>query len=253
MEIQASVHSLHTYNVPQAKFRASVRWLHCKVLGTDVSGDLEKVFLEDGNVIPSIVKWLLSGKPYCTLLAVHTPASDLPRDRLESVIKTLVSKGVNLSDRITVEGLTHSPISLDSHQVLMDTLMVVWAEELISVDTVVCSVQRLPSQLKLETPENLESAFLYWIRMGQEYFSTECSIPVCNVCCVLTVDTESWTGQVTEPWQRKFKLEKCENRASHLDWPVSEEAPKARELMKDVNVSSLFHLLECYCPHLQHQ
>uniref|UniRef100_UPI00398F5D68 calmodulin-regulated spectrin-associated protein 3-like n=1 Tax=Pristiophorus japonicus TaxID=55135 RepID=UPI00398F5D68 len=200
-----------TYSVAQEKFRASVGWLCCKVLGTDVPDDLQTLFLEDGTISPAIAEWLISGEPYCQLLAVSNLPGDLPSCRQERLLQALVSKGKDLMSHqrfgITAEELVARPIRPASHQALLDDVMTVWAEELLRVEKVECSAPQLTSQSGRGSPDCLEKALLRWI---------------------------------------------LENRVRYPDCCPCEDVPKPQSLMKAINVTSLLHLLGCYCPELRH-
>ncbi|XP_041069409.1 uncharacterized protein LOC121291862 isoform X2 [Carcharodon carcharias] len=165
MEVTSSVKVDPTSQGNPADLRASLGWLHSKVLGTDVPDDLEHMFLSNGTISPAVLDWLLSGVPYCMLLTIDHTTTDQPKRRQERVIESLLSKGVNLSDSITVESLVHSPIILAVHQTLIDCLMAVWAAGLLGADKVTRSIPQLPA-VDEDLQDNLELAVLSWIKLN---------------------------------------------------------------------------------------
>ncbi|XP_072329455.1 uncharacterized protein [Scyliorhinus torazame] len=134
-----------TSPVTRAKFQASVGWLRAKVLGTDVSGSLAGVFLNNGNVSPAVSEWLSSGIPYCQLLGIDRGAGEDPRGRQQRFIQFLGSAGVEVSSTITAQRLARTPISLVEHRAVKDSLIGLWIHACLRLDLLVSSIPHLPS------------------------------------------------------------------------------------------------------------
>uniref|UniRef100_A0A3Q2YJR3 Calmodulin regulated spectrin associated protein 1 n=1 Tax=Hippocampus comes TaxID=109280 RepID=A0A3Q2YJR3_HIPCM len=162
------------YDSARAKIEANLRWLLAKAYGVDhVPDDLKDPFYTDQydqeHIKPPVIHLLLSGEIYCRVCGLILRAEQAASLRShQSVLQALSARGVQVRDsddvHVSALDLSTTPLKMSCHMHLIDSLMMAYTMEMISVEKVVSSVKRfsnfIPSK---EHPLDLEDAMVLWI------------------------------------------------------------------------------------------
>jgi calmodulin-regulated spectrin-associated protein len=163
--------SLVTYT---AKQRASVKWLLSKAFNNKVPENLREPFYRDHEnqerLKPQIVGALANAEIYC--MALGNIYSDPNYHNLNhwAILQTLARKGVYVSEpsdaQLTETTLIQTnPLRMSAHMAVIESIMVLYAREVVSPDRVVAAVQRFNqgSQTTPSLPENPEQGLFVWM------------------------------------------------------------------------------------------
>ncbi|KAK2819330.1 hypothetical protein Q5P01_024891 [Channa striata] len=255
MEVQ--VVPLELYDSARAKIDANLRWLFAKAYGEDnIPADMRDPFYTDQyeqeHIKPPIIRLLLSGELYyrvCGLILHAEQAASLQSH--QSVIQALSRKGIYVleTDNTYVSDLdlSSSPIKMSSHIHLIDSLMMAYTAEMISIEKVVTSVKRfLNFSASKELPFDLEDAIVFWINKVntkmREITDKELKI---NQHLL-----ESPSHQKS-PSKWYWKLVPVRYRRDHLSGRTHQHFPVLDDLLKDVSDGmALLSVIHFYCPEL---
>uniref|UniRef100_A0A669E7D0 Calmodulin regulated spectrin-associated protein 1a n=1 Tax=Oreochromis niloticus TaxID=8128 RepID=A0A669E7D0_ORENI len=244
--MEAQVVPLELYDSARAKIDANLRWLFAKAYGTDhVPADLRDPFYTDQyeqeHIKPPIIRMLQSGELYCRVcgLILHAEQAASLQNH-QSVIQALSRKGIYVleTDNTPVSDLdlSASPIKMSAHIHLIDSLMMAYTVEMISIEKVVSSVKRFSTfSASKELPYDLEDAMLFWINKVniklREITEKECKMK---------------QHLLESPSHQKVRY-----RRDHLSGRTLQHFPLLDDLLKDVcDGTALLAVIHFYCPEL---
>ncbi|XP_066503739.1 calmodulin-regulated spectrin-associated protein 2a isoform X2 [Hoplias malabaricus] len=177
--IVPTIKSFDHYDFNRAKIRASLTWLVAKAFGTEsVPDDLKDPFYTDQyeqvHLKPPVVGLLLSAELYCRAGSLILK-SDAAKPLLghDAVIQALAQKGLYVTDQerlVTERDLCKRPIQMSAHLAMIDTLMMAYTVETVSVEKVVACMQRYSTDYaEGDVPYDTEDAVTSWMNKVNEY------------------------------------------------------------------------------------
>ncbi|XP_051989572.1 calmodulin-regulated spectrin-associated protein 2-like isoform X2 [Xyrauchen texanus] len=177
--IVPTIKSFDHYDFTRAKISCSLTWLVAKAFGSDcVPMELEDPFYRDQydqeHVKPPVVSLLLSAELYCRAGSLIL-RSDAAKPLLghNAVIQALAQKGLYVTDQerlVTERDLCKTPIQMTSHLAMIDTLMMAYTVEMVSVERVLTCIQKFTPFLPEEDfPYDAEEAITTWINKVNEH------------------------------------------------------------------------------------
>ncbi|KAF7692617.1 hypothetical protein HF521_010227 [Silurus meridionalis] len=177
--IVPKITSFDQYDFGRAKIACSLTWLVAKAFGSDcIPVELEEPFYKDQyeqeHLKPPVASLLLSAELYCRAGSLIL-RSDAARPLLghNGVIQALAQKGLYVTDQerlVTERDLCKTPIQMSSHLAMIDTLMMAYTVEMISVERVLSCVQKYsPFFPEEDFPYDAEEAVTTWINKVNEY------------------------------------------------------------------------------------
>ncbi|XP_032322731.1 calmodulin-regulated spectrin-associated protein 2 [Camelus ferus] len=167
------------YDFSRAKVACNLAWLVAKAFGTEnVPEELREPFYTDQyeqeHVKPPVVRLLLSAELYCRAGSLILK-SDAAKPLLghDAVIQALAQKGLYVTDReklVTERDLHKKPIQMSAHLAMIDTLMMAYTVEMISVEKVVACAQQYSAFFQAtDLPYDIEDAVMYWVNKVNEH------------------------------------------------------------------------------------
>ncbi|XP_022057775.2 calmodulin-regulated spectrin-associated protein 2 isoform X2 [Acanthochromis polyacanthus] len=183
--IVPSIKSFDHYDFTRAKISCSLTWLVAKAFGSDaVPEELVEPFYRDQynqeHLKPPVACLLQSAELYCRAGSLIL-RSDAVKPLLghNAVIQALAQKGLYVTDQdrlVTERDLTSTPIHMSSHLALIDTLMMAYTVEMVSVERVMSCINRYSSAEPSHTdghiqelPYDTEDAITTWINKVNEH------------------------------------------------------------------------------------
>ncbi|CAG07705.1 unnamed protein product, partial [Tetraodon nigroviridis] len=180
-----AIRSFDHYDFTRAKVSCSLTWLVAKAFGSDaVPEELAEPLYRDQynqeHLKPTVASLLQSAELYCRAGSLIL-RSDAVKPLLghNAVIQALAQKGLYVTDQdrlVTERDLTSMPIHMSSHLALIDTLMMAYTVELMSVERVMSCISRYtsaePSRSEdhfQELPYDTEDAIVTWINKVNEH------------------------------------------------------------------------------------
>ncbi|KAF3858367.1 hypothetical protein F7725_011568 [Dissostichus mawsoni] len=177
--IVPAIKSFDHYDFTRAKISCSLTWLVAKAFGSDaVPEDLVEPLYRDQykqeHLKPPVACLLQSAELYCRAGSLIL-RSDAVKPLLghNAVIQALAQKGLYVTDQdrlVTERDLTSTPIHMSSHLALIDTLMMAYTVEMVSVERVMSCINRYSSADPShgdgniqELPYDTEDAIATWI------------------------------------------------------------------------------------------
>ncbi|XP_051557581.1 calmodulin-regulated spectrin-associated protein 2-like isoform X2 [Myxocyprinus asiaticus] len=240
--IVPTIKSFDHYDFTRAKISCSLTWLIAKAFGSDcVPVELEDPFYRDQydqeHVKPPVVSLLLSAELYCRAGSLIL-RSDAAKPLLghNAVIQALAQKGLYVTDQerlVTERDLCKTPIQMTSHLAMIDTLMMAYTVEMVSVERVLSCIQKCTPFLPEEDfPYDAEEAITTWINKVNEHLR--------NLLAQEQRITD--TGELCTVQKGRFKRENSKARPALC-------LPLVENLLKDNTdgcaLAALFHF---YCP-----
>ncbi|XP_057190985.1 calmodulin-regulated spectrin-associated protein 2 isoform X2 [Triplophysa rosa] len=234
--IVPAIKSFDHYDFTRAKISCSLTWLIAKAFGSDcVPAELEDPFYRDQydqeHVKPPVVSLLLSAELYCRAGSLIL-RSDTAKPLLghNAVIQALAQKGLYVTDQerlVTERDLCKTPIQMSSHLAMIDTLMMAYTVEMVSVERVLTCIQKFTPFIPEEDfPYDSEEAIITWINKVNEHLQH-----------LLTDTKETCTAQ-----KGRLKREDSKTRPALC-------LPLVDNLLKDnTDGCALAVLLHYYCP-----
>ncbi|XP_019901090.2 calmodulin-regulated spectrin-associated protein 2 isoform X1 [Esox lucius] len=242
--IVPSIKAFDHYDFTRAKISCSLTWLVAKAFGSDdVPEELAEPFYRDQynqeHLKPPVACLLLSAELYCRAGSLIL-RSDAVKPLLghNAVIQALAQKGLYVTDQdrlVTERDLTSTPIHMSSHLALMDTLMMAYTVEMVSVERVMACVHRYtpshPDGRIRDLPYDTEDAVTTWINKVNEHLRQ------------IVVDEQRFRESSATASQRaRYRREHAQQRSA----PV---APLVDNLLKDnTDGCALAALIHFYCP-----
>ncbi|XP_028296620.1 calmodulin-regulated spectrin-associated protein 2 isoform X3 [Gouania willdenowi] len=178
--IVPAITSIDHYDFIRAKVCCSITWLVAKAFGSDaVPEELLDPFYRDQynqeHLKPPVAVLLQSAELYCRAgsLILRSDAVK-PLVGHNAVIQALAQKGLYVTDQdrlVTERDLTCTPIHMSSHLALMDTLMMAYTVEMVSVERVTCCISRFShgDGHAHQMPYDTEDAVTTWINKVNEH------------------------------------------------------------------------------------
>uniref|UniRef100_A0A8C8GFU0 Uncharacterized protein n=1 Tax=Oncorhynchus tshawytscha TaxID=74940 RepID=A0A8C8GFU0_ONCTS len=235
---------LELYDSARAKIDANLRWLLAKAYGIDhIPEDLCDPFYTDQyeqeHIKPPVIRLLLSGELYCRVcgLILKGEQASALQSHL-SVIQALSRKGIYVleSDNNPVSDgdLDCIPIKMSSHIPLIDSLMMAYTVEMISIEQVVGCVKRFSTfSASKELPFDLEDAMVFWIN---------------KVNMKMKEITEKET-KIKQHLLESPSHQKVRYRRDNLSGQQLQHFPMLGDLMKDMcDGAALLSVVHFYCP-----
>ncbi|XP_023986426.1 calmodulin-regulated spectrin-associated protein 2 isoform X5 [Physeter macrocephalus] len=167
------------YDFSRAKIACNLAWLVAKAFGTEnVPEELREPFYTDQydqeHIKPPVVNLLLSAELYCRAGSLILK-SDAAKPLLghDAVIQALAQKGLYVTDQeklVTERDLHKKPIQMSAHLAMMDTLMMAYTVEMVSVEKVAACAQQYSAFFQAtDLPYDIEDAVMYWINKVNEH------------------------------------------------------------------------------------
>ncbi|XP_018609661.2 calmodulin-regulated spectrin-associated protein 2a isoform X2 [Scleropages formosus] len=253
--IVPAIKSFDHYDFGRAKICSSVAWLVAKAFGTDsVPAELREPFYTDQynqeHMKPPVAGLLLSAELYCRAGSLILK-SDAAKPLLghDAVIRALAQRGLYVTDQerlVTERDLSKKPIQMSAHLAMIDTLMMAYTVETVSVEKVVSCVQQYASFYPDgDVPYDTEEAVTCWINKVNEYLK---DIIVNEQKARENQSTET-SGGSRSPTKWYWKLvparyRKEQSLPRQVPW-----IPLVDNLLKDcADGCALAALLHFYCP-----
>ncbi|KAL7396657.1 hypothetical protein ABVT39_009481 [Epinephelus coioides] len=244
--VAPAIKSFEHYDLSRAKICCSLTWLVAKAYGTDsIPADLKDPFYTDQyeqeHLKPPVASLLLSADLYCRAGSLILK-SDAPKPLLghDAVIQALAQRGLYVTDQerlVTERDLRKRPLQMSAHLAMIDTLMMAYTVEMVSVEKVMaCIRQYSSSDPEVETPYDTEDAVTTWINKVNEYLKE-----------VISQEQRKRETQSAEPaGSPRARYRKEQASTQSVPW-----IPPVDNLLKDsTDGSALGALLHFYCPQL---
>ncbi|EHH22059.1 calmodulin-regulated spectrin-associated protein 2 isoform X1 [Papio anubis] len=167
------------YDFSRAKIACNLAWLVAKAFGTEnVPEELREPFYTDQydqeHIKPPVVNLLLSAELYCRAGSLILK-SDAAKPLLghDAVIQALAQKGLYVTDQeklVTERDLHKKPIQMSAHLAMIDTLMMAYTVEMVSIEKVIACAQQYSAFFQAtDLPYDIEDAVMYWINKVNEH------------------------------------------------------------------------------------
>ncbi|XP_055007985.1 calmodulin-regulated spectrin-associated protein 2 [Boleophthalmus pectinirostris] len=183
--IVPTIKSFDHYDFTRAKISCSLTWLVAKAFGSDaVPEELVEPFYRDQynqeHLKPPVACLLQSAELYCRAGSLIL-RSDAVKPLLghNAIIQALAQKGLYVTDQdrlVTERDLTSTPIHMSSHLALIDTLMMAYTVEMVSVERVMSCINRFSAAEPFlcdghvqELLYDTEDAIITWINKVNEH------------------------------------------------------------------------------------
>ncbi|XP_034559671.1 calmodulin-regulated spectrin-associated protein 2 [Notolabrus celidotus] len=249
--IVPAIKSFDHYDFTRAKISCSLTWLVAKAFGSDaVPEELVEPFYKDQynqeHLKPPVACLLQSAELYCRAGSLIL-RSDAVKPLLghNAVIQALAQKGLYVTDQdrlVTERDLTSTPIHMSSHLALIDTLMMAYTVEMVSVERMMSCINRYssvePSQSDghvQELPYDTEDAITTWINKVNEHLKD-----------ILVEEQKLREASYQES---NSTIHKARYRKEHAQQRSAPSLPLVENLLKDnTDGCALTTLLHFYCP-----
>ncbi|XP_028918042.1 calmodulin-regulated spectrin-associated protein 2 isoform X2 [Ornithorhynchus anatinus] len=167
------------YDFARAKVACGLAWLVAKAFGTEnVPEELQEPFYTDQydqeHIKPPVVSLLLSAELYCRAgsLILKSEAAK-PLLGHDAVIQALAQKGLYVTDQeklVTERDLHKKPIQMSTHLAMIDTLMMAYTMEMVSIEKVIACAQLYSAFFQAtDLPYDIEDAIMYWINKVNDH------------------------------------------------------------------------------------
>uniref|UniRef100_A0A3Q1IFR0 Calmodulin regulated spectrin-associated protein family, member 2b n=1 Tax=Anabas testudineus TaxID=64144 RepID=A0A3Q1IFR0_ANATE len=249
--IVPTIRSFDHYDFTRAKISCSLTWLVAKAFGSDeVPEELAEPFYRDQynqeHLKPPVACLLQSAELYCRAGSLIL-RSDAVKPLLghNAVIQALAQKGLYVTDQdrlVTERDLTSTPIHMSSHLALIDTLMMAYTVEMVSVERVMSCINRFSSAEPShsdrhiqELPYDTEDAIITWINKVNEHLRD-----------ILVEEQKLREASFQES---NTTTHKARYRREHVQQRNVPSLPLVENLLKDnTDGCALTALLHLYCP-----
>ncbi|XP_034039981.1 calmodulin-regulated spectrin-associated protein 2 isoform X2 [Thalassophryne amazonica] len=249
--IVPAIKSFDHYDFTRAKISCSLTWLVAKAFGSDeVPEELVDPFYRDQynqeHLKPPVACLLQSAELYCRAGSLIL-RSDAVKPLLghNAVIQALAQKGLYVTDQdrlVTERDLTSTPIHMSSHLALIDTLMMAYTVEMVSVERVMSCINRYSSadpsnsdRHIQQLPYDTEDAITTWINKVNEHLRD-----------ILIEEQKLREASLQES---NTATPKARYRREHAQQRNAPSLPLVENLLKDnTDGCALASLLHFYCP-----
>ncbi|XP_071342054.1 calmodulin-regulated spectrin-associated protein 2a isoform X2 [Trachinotus anak] len=255
--VAPAIKSFEHYDFSRAKICCSLTWLVAKAYGTDsIPTDLKDPFYTDQyeqeHLKPPVTSLLLSADLYCRAgsLILKSDASK-PLLGHDAVIQALAQRGLYVTDQerlVTERDLRKRPLQMSAHLAMIDTLMMAYTVETVSVEKVMASISQYSScNPEVETPYDTEDAVTTWINKVNEYLKDI----VAQEQRKKETQSAEPAGSPRSPTKWYMKLVPARYRKEQASTQPVPWIPPVDNLLKDsTDGSALGALLHFYCPQL---
>ncbi|XP_070700804.1 calmodulin-regulated spectrin-associated protein 2 isoform X2 [Pempheris klunzingeri] len=249
--IVPAIKSFDHYDFTRAKISCSLTWLVAKAFGSDAVPEelVEPLYRDQYNqehLKPPVACLLQSAELYCRAGSLIL-RSDAVKPLLghNAVIQALAQKGLYVTDQdrlVTERDLTSTPIHMSSHLALIDTLMMAYTVEMVSVERVMSCINRYSSAEPShsdghiqELPYDTEDAITTWINKVNEHLRD-----------ILVEEQKLREASLQEP---NLTTPKARYRKEHAQHRSAPSLLLVENLLKDnTDGCALTTLLHFYCP-----
>ncbi|XP_047230446.1 calmodulin-regulated spectrin-associated protein 2a isoform X4 [Girardinichthys multiradiatus] len=254
--VAPAIKSFEHYDFSRAKICCSLRWLVSKAYGTDsIPAELKDPFYTDQyeqeHLKPPLASLLLSADLYCragSLILKRDAAKPLLGH--DAVIQALAQRGLYITDQerlVTERDLRKRPLQMGAHLAMIDTLMMAYTVETVSVEKVMAFIHQYSSCHSVEErPYDTEDTLTTWINKVNEFLKDA-------VAQQQKKETQSaeQTGSPRSPTKWYMKLVPARYRKEQALTQPAPWIPPVDNLLKDsTDGSALGSLLHFYCPQL---
>ncbi|CAG5864153.1 unnamed protein product [Menidia menidia] len=257
--IAPAIKPFEHYDFSRAKICCSLTWLVAKAYGTDsIPADLRDPFYTDQyeqeHLKPPVASLLLSADLYCRAGSIILKSdSSKPLLGHDAVIQALAQRGLYVTDQerlVTERDLRKRPLQMSAHLAMIDTLMMAYTVETISVEKVMACMSQYSSSscnTEAETPYDTEDAVTTWINKVNEYLK---DIVMRELRKKETQSAEP-AGSPRSPTKWYMKLVPARYRKDQSSTQTAPWIPPVDNLLKDnTDGSALGALLHFFCPQL---
>ncbi|XP_067370009.1 calmodulin-regulated spectrin-associated protein 2a isoform X2 [Channa argus] len=244
--VAPAIKSFEHYDFSRAKICCSLTWLVAKAYGTDsIPADLKDPFYTDQyeqeHLKPPVTSLLLSADLYCRAGSLILK-SDAAKPLLghDAVIQALAQRGLYVTDQerlVTERDLRKRPLQMSAHLAMIDTLMMAYTVEIMTVDKVMACIRQYSScNPEVEAPYDTEDAVTTWVNKVNEYLKD-----------IMAQEQRKKETQSAEPaGSPRTRYRKEQTSTQPVPW-----IPQVDNLLKDsTDGSALGALLHFYCPQL---
>uniref|UniRef100_A0A672J813 Calmodulin regulated spectrin-associated protein family, member 2a n=1 Tax=Salarias fasciatus TaxID=181472 RepID=A0A672J813_SALFA len=244
--VAPAIKSFEHYDLSRAKICCSLTWLVAKAYGTDsIPADLKDPFYTDQydqeHLKPPVASLLLSADLYCRAGSLILK-SDAAKPLLghEAVIQALAQRGLYVTDQerlVTERDLRKRPLQMSAHLAMIDTLMMAYTVETVSVEKVMACISQYSScDPEVETPYDTEDTVTTWINKVNEYLK--------DIVAQEQRKKETQSAETAGSPRARYRKEQTTTQPA--PW-----IPQVDNLLKDsTDGSALGALMHFYCPHL---
>ncbi|XP_074490684.1 calmodulin-regulated spectrin-associated protein 2a isoform X2 [Sebastes fasciatus] len=255
--VAPSIRSFEHYDFSRAKICCSLTWLVAKAYGTDsIPADLKDPFYTDQyeqeHLKPPVASLLLSADLYCRAGSLVLK-SDTAKPLLghDAVIQALAQRGLYVTDQerlVTERDLRKRPLQMSAHLAMIDTLMMAYTVETVSIEKVMACIRQYSSRdPEVETPYDTEDAVTTWINKVNEYLKDV----VAQEQRKRETQSAEPAGSPRSPTKWYMKLVPARYRKEQASTQLVPWIPPVDNLLKDsTDGSALGALLHFYCPQL---
>ncbi|XP_041126117.1 calmodulin-regulated spectrin-associated protein 2-like isoform X2 [Polyodon spathula] len=254
--IVPAIKAFDHYDFSRAKISCSLAWLVAKAFGTDnVPEDLKEPFYTDQydqeHTKPPVVNLLLSAELYCRAGSLILK-SDAAKPLLghDAVIQALAQKGLYVTDQeklVTERDLRKKPIQISAHLAMIDTLMMAYTVEMVSVEKVVACVQKYSALTETDLPYDTEDAVMSWMNKVNEHLKDI----IMQEQKMRASRCSATTGGPTSPTKWYWKLVPARYRKEQALTRHMPCIPSVENLLKDsTDGGALAALIHFYCPEM---
>ncbi|XP_024135031.1 calmodulin-regulated spectrin-associated protein 2a isoform X3 [Oryzias melastigma] len=249
-----AIKSFEYYDFSRAKICSSLTWLVAKAYGTDsIPTDLKNPFYTDQyeqeHLKPPVASLLLSADLYCRAGSLIL-RSDAAKPLLghDAVIQALAQRGLYVTDQdrlVTERDLRKRPLQMSAHLAMIDTLMMAYTVETVSVEKATACIRQYSSyNPEVDTSFDTEDAVTSWINTVNECLKE-----------IVTHEQKKETqslepaGSPRSPTKWYMKLVPARYRKEQPSTQQTLWIPPVDNLLKDTtDGSALAALIHFYCP-----
>ncbi|XP_061681583.1 calmodulin-regulated spectrin-associated protein 2a isoform X2 [Syngnathoides biaculeatus] len=245
--VAPAIKSFEHYDFTRAKICCSLSWLLSKAYGGDsIPANIREPFYTDQyeqeHLKPPVASLLLSADLYCratSLILKNNPAEPLLGH--DSVIQALAQRGLYVTEHnrlVTERDLRKRPLQMSAHLVLIDSLMMVYSMDTLTVEKVIGSIRQYSSCCsEEEMPYDTEDAVTIWINKINEYLKD-------TLAQEEKKKKETQSAETAESPRARYRKEQSNSQV--IPW-----IPQVDNLLKDTtDGSALAAMLHFYCPQL---
>ncbi|XP_041360750.1 calmodulin-regulated spectrin-associated protein 1-like isoform X2 [Gigantopelta aegis] len=164
---------LDEYQFSRAKLKSSLAWILQKAYREIVPPEFKDPFYENSDggfqVKPQLINSLVSSDVYCQACASMFSETSQQWQGHCSIIQVLSRKGIYVMEKdesaVTETILMQTaPFRVNAHLALIDSLMLAYASEIVSVERAVHAVRRITTfNASSELPSSTEDAIVFWL------------------------------------------------------------------------------------------
>ncbi|XP_054645287.1 calmodulin-regulated spectrin-associated protein 2a isoform X3 [Dunckerocampus dactyliophorus] len=256
--VAPAIKSFEHYDFSRAKICCSLSWLLSKAYGADsIPADMKEPFYTDQyeqeHLKPPVASLLLSADLYCRAATlILRSGNGEPLQGHNAVIQALAQRGLYVTDHdrlVTERDLQKRPLQMSAHLALIDSLLLAYAADTLSVEKVMASIRPYSScNSEEETPYDTEDAVTTWINKINEYLK---DIVAQEEKKKKETQNAETAGSPRSPTKWYMKLVPARYRKEQSSTQVIPWIPPVDNLLKDsTDGSALGALLHFYCPQL---